>query len=758
MFDPVLLARLQFGVTASFHIIFPCLIIGLAFYLAMVEALWLKTKRETYRVQYRFWVKPFTVACVIGMISGLVLSFQLDTVFEDFYYKTAEILVPIRRVELANAVLLEAGALGVMRWGWQRVGNRLHFLATLMMVVGVLISGVCILARNSWMQTPDGFVFVDGNFALSDWLDAIISPSFPYRFAHMLGAAFVSTAFFILGISAWFLLKRRHVAFAQYSLRVSLLAIVVLAPMQLLSGDLHGLNTAEHQPVKLAAIEGLWDTTAGAPLVLFGLPDNAAERNHHAVEIPRLASLIITHDTNGVIRGLKEVPKDERPNVPLVFFSFRVMVAVGLLMLVVGIVGWMLMRKQRLYQNRRFLRVCCLMTPSGLIATIAGWCVSEAGRQPWVVSGLLRTAEVTTPLRESSAGDFLGFVGTAYIVLFLVFVSTLRRFVRNGPDEKHETASAGSGFAVRATRRFTRSAHESFQLLLDKAAASTVVRPIQPHPFGRKLTNAVAMFLVGVVVGGIGVSYYPSENSTTPNASVLTARQSGPSEPRWGPMTTAVASERTDRYHKQLALARDYANLGSLYLTRRELERAETMYRASLSSYESISELPGVADSYTNLGTVYWTRHDLDQAETMYRKALEINRQLGRKEKQAHAFGNLGVVYQSRGELGRAREHHYRALRIYEGLEGNIDAVANVYSNLGRLHKSQGNLARAEVLFRKAVTMRRNQESDIAPPTDEFKTDDGKSLNAEFKTASLVHGEAAGAKAEKRGDFLADGQ
>jgi cytochrome d ubiquinol oxidase subunit I len=437
-FDHVVLSRLQFASTAGFHIIFPCLIIGLAFYLTALEILWLKTKQQIYRAQFEFWVKPFAAAFIVGVTTGVVLSYQLDTAFGGFYYKTLNILVPIRKIEFANALLVEAGFFGIMVWGWKKVGDRLHFLATLMVTAGVIASAACILARNSWMQTPDGFLLIDGQLMLDDWLSAVISPSFPYRFAHMLGAAFVSTAFFILGISAWFLLKQRHRTFAQFSLRASLLVILVLTPLQFFSGDLHGLNTKEHQPTKLAAMEALWDTMEGAPLVLFGVPDQKLEANRYAVEIPKLASLIITHELNGKLIGLKDVPREERPNVPIVFFSFRIMVGLGLAMLAVGVVGLLLWRKGYLYSSRWYLRVCCSMIPSGFLATIAGWCVSEAGRQPWVVYGLIKTAEVVVPMDASQVVQFLSSIAIAYALLFSGFVYYLCSVIKRGPAERED--------------------------------------------------------------------------------------------------------------------------------------------------------------------------------------------------------------------------------------------------------------------------------------------------------------------------------
>lgn len=431
--DPLLLSRLQFGVTASFHIIFPCLIIGLAFYLAILEFQWLRTKQAIYRVQYQFWLYPFAVVFMIGMITGIVLSFQLDTTFGEFYVKTAAILAPIRHVELANVVFFEGGTLGIMIWGERRVGTRLHFVATLMMVLGVLISAACITARNSWMQTPGGFALADGQILLQDWMTAIFSSSFPYRFLHMLAAAFLTTAFFVLGISAWFLIKKQYREFAQYNLRFTLIVILIMVPMQMFLGHLHGVNTYQNQPLKIAAIEALWETRQGAPFVLFGIPDQEAEQNRYSVEIPHLASLIITHDFNGKVIGLKDTPKAERPNVLIVYISFRVMIGISLLMLLVGGFGAVLMKKHRLYQSRWFLRTCVAMTPSGFIATIAGWCVSEEGRQPWTVYGLVKTAEIVTPTPMSQTVNFLSFIGSFYTILLLIFLFSLWWLIKRGP-------------------------------------------------------------------------------------------------------------------------------------------------------------------------------------------------------------------------------------------------------------------------------------------------------------------------------------
>lgn len=431
--DYVLLARIQFGLTACIHIIFPTLLIGLAAYILVMEGLWLKTQRAIYREQWQFWLRPFAAVFVLAVITGAVLSFQLNTLFGGLYEKTAAVLVPIRRIEFANAVFVLAGFFGVMVWGWRRFTPRAHFAAGLIVMLGIMISVVCVLARNSWLHTPAGYTLVDGEIQLSSLRQVLFNPSFPYRFAHMLGAALTSTAFVILGVCCGYLLHNRHQAFARLGLRAALAAAAVLVPLQIFSGDLHGLNTRDYQPAKLAAMEGLWETTEGAPLVLFAWPDSETESNRYSVEIPRLASLVITHDLNGRIAGLKAVPKDERPYVPMVFFSFRLMVGMGLLMLAVTGAGLFLLYKKRVDDCRWFLLLGRLAAPAGLIATIAGWCVTETGRQPWLIHGLVRTADAVSPLHAAQAADFIAIVISAYAVLLIACGWYLLRVFRRGP-------------------------------------------------------------------------------------------------------------------------------------------------------------------------------------------------------------------------------------------------------------------------------------------------------------------------------------
>lgn len=428
--DYILISRIGFALTASYHIIFPSLIAGLILYLLSMEVLWLSTGKAIYRQQYEFWIRPLLAAFVVAVITGVALSFQLDTHFGGFYRKTVDVLVPIRHIELVNTIVLEAGMFGVMLLGWKRVGNRLHLGATLAMTVGVLIAFCCIIARNSWMQTPDGYALENDVLVLDDWWSAVINPSFPFRFAHMLTAALLSSAFFMLGLSAWLLLKQRRSESACFSLRIAIFSIALLAPLQLFIGHLHGINTQQHQPVKIAAIEGLWETVEGAPMVLFAIPDDDREVNRAAIEIPRLGSVVLTHSLNGKVEGLKEVAKKDRPNVALVFYSFRVMVALGLLMILVGVIGLTLWYRGTLFNNRVFLRLSCLLTPVGFIATIAGWYVTEAGRQPWVIYGMTRTADVVLPISNSQALQSLLIMGIVYGLTFIGFLAYIWHTLR----------------------------------------------------------------------------------------------------------------------------------------------------------------------------------------------------------------------------------------------------------------------------------------------------------------------------------------
>ncbi|MDB6374497.1 cytochrome ubiquinol oxidase subunit I [Photorhabdus bodei] len=432
------LARIQFAFTVSFHIIFPAITIGLASFLAVLEGLWLKTRNADYKVLYHFWSKIFAVNFGMGVVSGLVMAYQFGTNWSFFSDFAGSITGPLLTYEVLTAFFLEAGFLGVMLFGWDRVGEKLHFFATFMVALGTLISTFWILASNSWMQTPQGHEIVNNQVVPVDWLAVIFNPSFPYRLAHMSTAAFLASAFFIAASAAWHLLKGNDSAAMKKMLSMSMWMILIIAPLQALIGDAHGLNTLKHQPAKVAAMEGHWENLPGeaTPLILFGIPDMEREETRYAVEIPYLASLILTHSIDKQVPALKEFPPEDRPNALMVFWSFRVMVGLGVLMIVAGFWGLWLRYKRRLYQSKSFLRFIFLMAPSGLIAILAGWFTTEIGRQPWVVYGLLRTKDAVSAHGEIHMSISLLLFIAVYSSVFGVGYAYMMKLIRKGPKKE----------------------------------------------------------------------------------------------------------------------------------------------------------------------------------------------------------------------------------------------------------------------------------------------------------------------------------
>ena len=397
--DPVILARIQFAYTISFHIIFPAFTIGLASWLAVVEWRYLKTGNDVYQEIYRMWVKIFAVTFGMGVVSGVVMSYQFGTNWSVFSDKAGNVLGPLLGYEVLTAFFLEASFLGVMLFGWNRVSRKMHFAATVIVAFGTLLSAFWILSANSWMQTPQGYrVGEHGLFYPTDWLQVIFNPSFPYRFAHMIIAAYLTTAFVVGGIGAYYLWRKRHIKHARVMFGMAMIMAIFVAPLQPIIGDLHGLNTLKHQPAKVAAMEGLWETQRGAPLKLFGWPDQEAEQTKYALEIPKLSSLILTHELDGEVKGLKEWPREDRPPVAWVFWSFRIMVGIGMLMVATGVVAVVLHLRKKLFETRWFQLWCIALTPSGFIAVLAGWFVTEIGRQPYIVYEVLRTSESVSPV------------------------------------------------------------------------------------------------------------------------------------------------------------------------------------------------------------------------------------------------------------------------------------------------------------------------------------------------------------------------
>jgi cytochrome d ubiquinol oxidase subunit I len=421
-FDAVVLARAQFAFTMSFHIIFPAFSIGLASYLAVLEGLWLWTGREVFINLFNYWLKIFAIAFGMGVVSGIVMSYQFGTNWSVFADKTGPVIGPLMAYEVLTAFFLEAGFLGVMLFGLKRVGPKLHFVATLMVAIGTLISAFWILSANSWMQTPTGHAMnAEGQFIAVDWFKVIFNPSFPYRLVHMVLAAYLTTALVVGAVGAYHLLRdsRREAARVMFSMAMWMATIV--APLQIFAGDQHGLNTLEHQPTKVMAMEGHFQSHPdGAPLILFGIPDQAEGRMKYAVEIPKLGSLILKHSLDAPMDGLDTVPRENWPPVPITFWSFRIMVGIGFLMLALGAFSAWTRWRSTIYQSRPLHWFALAMGPSGFIAVLAGWITTETGRQPFTVYGLLRTSDSVSPLAAPAVGSSLiAFI----IVYFLVFAA-----------------------------------------------------------------------------------------------------------------------------------------------------------------------------------------------------------------------------------------------------------------------------------------------------------------------------------------------
>ncbi|MBI6537777.1 cytochrome ubiquinol oxidase subunit I [Proteus mirabilis] len=431
------LARIQFAFTVSFHIIFPAITIGLASFLAVLEGLWLKTRNKDYLALFHFWSKIFAVNFAMGVVSGLVMAYQFGTNWSFFSDFAGSITGPLLTYEVLTAFFLEAGFLGVMLFGWNKVGEKLHFFATCMVALGTLMSTFWILASNSWMQTPQGFEIVNNQVVPVDWLAVIFNPSFPYRLAHMGVAAFLASAFFIAASASWHLLKGNKTSAMKKMLSMSIWIILILAPIQALIGDMHGLNTLKHQPAKIAAIEGHWQNNPGeaTPLILFGIPDMDEEKTKYALQIPYLGSLRLTHSLDKQVPALKEFPKDDRPNSLIVFWSFRIMVGLGMLMILVGVWGTWLRYKKKLYQSNLFLRFTFLMAPSGLIAILAGWFTTEVGRQPWVVYGIQRTRDAVSAHGEMHMSISLLIFFIVYGSVFGIGYAYMLKLIRKGAPE-----------------------------------------------------------------------------------------------------------------------------------------------------------------------------------------------------------------------------------------------------------------------------------------------------------------------------------
>jgi len=436
--DPILLARAQFAFTVAFHFIFPSLSIGLASYLAVLNGLWLRTRDSAYLDLFNFWVKIFAIIFAMGVVSGITMSYQFGTNWAVFSDRAGPVIGPLMAYEVLTAFFLEAGFLGIMLFGREKVGDRLHMLACAMVAVGTAVSATWILSVNSWMQTPAGYSIADnGQFMPEDWWAIVFNPSFPYRLAHTLTASYLTTAFMVGGVGAWHLLRGhgdRPAVRRSFSMAMWMAATV--APLQVVLGDLHGLNTLEHQPVKVMAMEGHYDShPEGAPLILFGLPDDDAQRVDYALQIPKLSSLILKHDLDAPLAGLDTVPDDEQPPVAIVFWSFRIMIAIGLAMVALGL--WSLWCRARgtLYDHRGLLRAAVLLGPSGLVAVIAGWVTTEVGRQPYTVYGELTTTLSASPIAAPAVATSLLVFIAVYFLVFGAGVFYVLRLMREAPGD-----------------------------------------------------------------------------------------------------------------------------------------------------------------------------------------------------------------------------------------------------------------------------------------------------------------------------------
>lgn len=442
------LARAQFGFTISFHIIFPAITIGLASYLAVLEARWLMTKQAVFLDLYHFWIKIFALCFGMGVVSGLVMAYQFGTNWAGFSTFAGSVTGPLLAYEVLTAFFLEAGFLGVMLFGWTRVGPGIHFFATLMVAIGTLISSTWILASNSWMHTPQGIEIINGKIIPVDWFAIIFNPSFPYRLTHMVLAAYLATALIVVATAAWQILKGNSNNGIRKMLSMGLWMVLFVAPIQAIVGDFHGLNTLEYQPAKIAAIEGHWENVPGkaSPLVLFAWPDMEQEKNHFEVAIPNLGSLILRHSWTEQIPALKEFAAEDRPNATIVFWTFRVMVGLGLLMILLGSISLWARWKKTLYHNKFFLRFALVMGPAGLGAILAGWYTTEIGRQPWIVYGLMRTADAVTKLSVTEISISLTLFVLIYLAVFGTGVIYLLRLLRIGP--KPNESQQGDAFSM----------------------------------------------------------------------------------------------------------------------------------------------------------------------------------------------------------------------------------------------------------------------------------------------------------------------
>jgi cytochrome bd ubiquinol oxidase subunit I len=442
--DPALLARIQFGFTVSFHIIFPTISIGLATFLAIVEGLWLKTKDPLYLQIYRFWLGIFAMAFGVGVVTGIVLSFEFGLAFARFGQMAGPAIGPMIALEVLTSFFLEAGFLGIMLFGLHRVGPRLHFLATCMVALGTLLSASWILSANSWMQTPDGIDVVNGHVVVTDWLKVVVNPSCLFRLPHMICAAYITGSFLVAGVGAWYLLRGEHLAFGRRTVSMGTAFAAVLVSVQVFLGDILYSKMLEFQPSKMQAAEGFWEKQSESPAPYYWIivPDQEHQRNRFALGMPLLGSIWLTHSLDGRVDGLKNTPVDRQPRMGWVFYGFRVMYGIAIIMFGVAVASLWLRWQGRLFANRWFLRTLVAMTPSGIVATLGGWYLAETGRQPWVIYGVLRTLDAVSPVpADALLSSLIAFI-CIYALFLTAFVLFALQMIRRGPQGAPAQAEA----------------------------------------------------------------------------------------------------------------------------------------------------------------------------------------------------------------------------------------------------------------------------------------------------------------------------
>jgi cytochrome d ubiquinol oxidase subunit I len=434
--DPLILARLQFAFTVSFHIIFPTISIGLALFLAIVEGLWLRTGDAVYRQIYRFWLNIFAMSFAIGVVTGIVMSFEFGLTFARFAQFAGPVIGPLIGLEVLTSFFLEAGFLGIMLFGENRVGTKLHFFATCMVALGTVLSSAWIMSANSWMQTPDGVIVENGRLVVTNWWKVVVNPSWPVRLPHMLLAAYLTAAFLVSGVAAWYLLRRRETVFARRTLSLGMGAACILIAAQVFLGDRVGDTIVKYQPAKLQAAEGWWDATTPSPTPYLWVivPDQAGQRNRFQMGTSYMGSIWLTKSLKGTIGGLRNTPVADQPRMVLVFYSFKLMLALGMIMFTLATISLWLRWHGRLYTARWFLRSLVVMAPSGIVATLGGWYTAEIGRQPFVITGLMRTAEAVSPVPASTLlSTSIAFI-CVYAVFFSAFLVFTLRIIRRGPS------------------------------------------------------------------------------------------------------------------------------------------------------------------------------------------------------------------------------------------------------------------------------------------------------------------------------------